>query len=75
MMPPAETARDDWEAFWDTDDAHAGSRRLAVMAVAGAAVVLASATIWLGRLSPRRAAPVAIVPSATDIHVRPPPPR
>lgn len=75
MMPLSEPGRDDWEAFWDTDDADSGSRRMAVMIVAGAAVVLASATLWLGRLTARRAAPAAIVPSAADIHVRPPLPR
>lgn len=75
MTPHANDGRDDWEAFWDADDADSGSRRMAVMIVAGAAVVLASATVWLGRLSAGRKSRTAIVPSAADIHVRLPLPR
>lgn len=65
---------EEWEGLWNTEERNRDTLRkielgLVVVAAAAALVVLRGG--WL-RLSSR---PNHIVPSAADIHVKPPPPR
>ncbi len=65
---------DEWEGLWDTEERNRDTLRkielgLAVIAAAAALVIVRGG--WL-RLSSR---PAHVVPSAADIHVKPPPPR
>ncbi len=70
----ARRSDDEWDGVWNTDERNRDTMRrieigLAIVAAAVSVVLVRAG--WL-RLS---AGPRHIVPSAADIHVRPPPPR
>ncbi|RZM18934.1 MAG: hypothetical protein EOP67_58865 [Sphingomonas sp.] len=67
-------SEEEWEGVWNTDDRNRDTLRkieLGLFVVAAAAALVIVRGGWL-RVSSR---PTHIVPSAADIHVKPPPPR
>lgn len=72
-MTGPTASREDWEAFWDGEEnipRRSGWLGLTIAASVGAAL---AAWVWheRGQHRDRR----RVIPSAADIHVRPPPPR
>ncbi len=74
MTTGSQEDRDPLDAFWDTDDPVRGIGEALGYALVVAAVAIIGVSLWShagrSRSSPRR-----VVPSAADIHVRPPPPK
>ena len=67
-------SEEEWEGLWNTEERNRDTLRkieLGLVVVAAAAAIVVLRGGWL-RLSSQ---PSHIVPSAADIHVKPPPPR